>query len=531
MKFTEMTYFQRLTNFEKLAVYFSLFMLVGLLTLSSFHKMGGYGVETDFYWAYAPDAQRLLNGEMPQEPGVGPGYALTLAFFNLIVGDWFTTGKIVSILSAVLCGFFTFKLVRDLFNERVAFFTLILWHVTVLPWSIVAGTDMFFAFLVAVSMYFLFRGGEVTASNLLLAGLFVGLAYLTRHNAIVLPIGVAIVVLFLNPESWPVNLRLKRLAIFLTAFVAINLPWVLLQYFDSGTPVRSDSYLIIASHFYGRPGVVSSEDMRLAAQKFDSLWSVVFYDFGHFVKHYLLNIYHHFYDFLINSLKFPSFLFVAAGLLVLLPRMSKKQVALFVFPVLSFLLLCLVHYEPRYYLYLISFFIIPITYFLFQNEESHDRSGLVIAKYLRQIAFGMTVLFLLAFSAKEVKRTIQDEPRELLEMANGLRNKVESGSGLIARKPHLGFLTGLKTVYFPEVDSLSDLLAYAASENADYILYGEIEAKRRPELRALLQPENVSEQLEPIYVWDDPLTVVYKIKSHLTSNTPGDEQNIGFQTW
>ena len=116
---------RKLTLYDKLAFVASGLMLLLLLGLGHFHKMGGYGVETDFYWAYAPDAQNILEGKTPQEPGVGPGYALVLAAFNLVFHDWFLSGKLISILSAIVGGFFTFKMISAVFNQRVALFTMI----------------------------------------------------------------------------------------------------------------------------------------------------------------------------------------------------------------------------------------------------------------------------------------------------------------------------------------------------------------------------------------------------------------------
>ncbi|NIR49896.1 glycosyltransferase family 39 protein [candidate division KSB1 bacterium] len=504
---------KRLKHYEKLALIFSGFMFLGLLVLSHFHKMGSYGFETDFYWAYAPDAKNILNGKMPEEPGVGPGYALVLAGLNLIFNDWFFTGKMISVLSAVLCGYFIFKMLQELFNSKVAFFTMILWHVTVMPFAVVASTDMFFAFLVTCGIYFFYRKGVFSNSNLVLSGLLMAYAYLTRHNAVVLPICVAMVILIINPESWTWKKRFTNLALFGAVFGGVLLPWTILLELNSGDAVRSDSYLIIASHFYGRPGVIGSEDMRLAAKKFDSLKSVIFYDFKHFVKHYVFNIYRHFYDLLIHSIKFPSFLFVGAGGLMLFRNLSKRQFSLFLFPALSFLLLCLVHYEPRYYLYIIGFFMFLGAFFLFHDEAVQKKNpgyfGLI---HGRELAYAVTIFFLLVFSLKEIKKTISAEPRELLEISSVLRENVQEDESMIARKPHLGFLANLRTKYFPESTTVSELLEYAKKERANYLLYGEVEAEHRPQLKMLLKPENAPEALKPLLVWEKPRTVVYKLR-------------------
>lgn len=495
-----------LKNYERMAWLFSGVMLLLLLIIGSFRVMGTFGVETDFYWAYAPDAQRIMSGEMPHEPGVGPLYALSLGIVNLVLGDWFASGKVISILSTVICGLFTFKMIKVLFNAKIAFFTLVLWYATVLPWALIASTDMFFAALVAGALYFLFRSEALTFNNLMLSAIFMGLAFLTRHNAVVLPVVVVGAILFLNPESWSWKVRMQGLGLFAVVFLTAYTPWMIVQALTSGTPVRSDSYLIIASNLYGKPGVVASEDMRLAAQKFDSLSSVIFYDLGHFVRHYLSNVYRHFHAILIKSLKFPSFLFVGAGALLLFPRLNKRQLMFFLFPALSFLLLCLVHYEPRYYLYIISFFVLLAVYFLFSEERSRQ------FRIARTLVFGATVLLITTFSAKEIKACIEDEPRELLQIAERLRGMTEENESIIARKPHIGFLTGLETRYFPEAESVPELLAFAKQEQADYVFYGEMELAMRPELQVLLQPESLPPALEPVLVWPSPKTVIYRLR-------------------
>ncbi len=506
-------------NYSKLALYFSALMLLFLLAISIFHKMGNFGVETDFYWSYAPDAERIIHGHNTLEPGVGPVYPLLLGVMNLVFHDYFISGKMLSIISTVLAGLFIFKLIQSLFDGRLAFFTMVLFYATVLPFSIIAGTDMFFTCLFAASIYVFFRGSEINNLNLILSGIFMGLTFLTRHNGVILPVCTGLILLFVNPDNWSWVERIKRFSLFFSVFLLVNLPWGLVQLMASGNAVRSDSYLIIASNFYGKSGVVSSEDMRLATQKFDSLRSVIFFNFPHFVKHYFSNIYHHFYDFLIESLKFPSFLFVGAGALLLIPKMNKKQLSLFIFPVLSFLLLCLVHYEPRYYLYLIFFFVLFVAYFIFGDHFQSNTGNPIAANYLMPVVFVVTIMFLSVFSTKEIRRNISEEPRELLEISQILKDKILPNQSIIARKPHLGYLTHLKTVYFPESKSVSDLLNFAKKEKADYLIYGTEEFKRRPALKDLLEPEKTPAEMEAIIVWKNPKTIIYKFNFSQSVNS------------
>lgn len=501
---------KRLDLYTKLAIGFSVAMFFVLLLISTFHKMGSYGVETDFYWAYAPDAARIADGQLPREPGIGPGYGLFLALFNFFFRDWFLSGKLLSITSAALGGFFTFRLFRDLFDGRSAFFTMVIWHLVVMPFSLVASTDVFVAMLVAASLSAFYNGGQISTRNIVISAVVMGYSYLTRPNVVVLPLAVLLILLFLNPVNETLPGRVRLAAYFLGIFVLVNLPWNAILFFASGEPVRSDSYLIIASHFYGGPGIVSSEDMKMAAEKFDSLWAVVSYDFGHFVKHYVGNLYRHTYDILLKSLRFPLFLFVGAGFFVLLPRLTKLQFSLFLFPALSFALLCLVHYEPRYYLYIISFYIFPAVYFFSFLKET--TSATWARRLLPPAAFSACAVFVLMFSARDIRATIADEPRALLDAAKAIKERVSDGESVIARKPHLGYLTNLQTKYFPMAKTIDDLLTYARAEKANYLLYSKIESKMRPELNSLLEPDSLPEQFELLYLSRQTGTVVYKLR-------------------
>ncbi len=505
-------------RYDRWALYVTGAMLLILFSIASFHRMGGYGVETDFYWAYAPDAARIASGESPREPGIGPAYPLVLILANTLLQDWFASGKAVSVISSVLGGLLTYRTLRNVFAARVAFATMLLWFATVLPWTIAASTDMFFAMVVIAGIYFFFRNKDLSDIDLLLSGLLTSVAMLTRHNAIVLPMATILILLLFHSDKNAIGVRLRAVLVFCTPLVLVLTPWYAIKHFVL-EPVVSDSHLIIASNFYGRPGVVSSEDMRLAAQNFDSLWAVVSYDFSHFVKHYLSNVYHHFRDVMTKSLQFPSFLFVGAGAVVLLGRMDKRQLSFFVFPALSFLLLCLVHYEPRYYLYILSFFLLLVPYFLFETTSSaRTESASSPRSYLSGVVYAATLVLVLATSAKEVRANIKGEPRELLHIASELQSKIEEGSSIIARKPHLGFLAGLETIYFPEAKSIPALLEFAAAHHAGYLLYGEMEAARRSGLGALLNPERVPPELDPIFMMDNPKTIVYKIKIDARTN-------------
>ncbi len=501
--------FGKLDKYEQLNIIFCCVWFISLLFLSRFHEMGGYGVETDFYGSFAPAAKAMMEGKMELDASYGPGYHLVLILFYSIFNDMFEVGKFVSILSAVLLCFFTFKIVKNLFDSRVAFFSILPLSLIILPWSVLASSDLFSAFLVTLCFYFLFKGDCINLKNLFIGGLVAGYAYLTRPSGIFIFVSMALILLFINPDSKSWSNRLKFLAAFFSAGLIMIVPWHLTNYFLGNDLSGANRYVLIASHFYGRPGVIRSEDTMAAAKKFSSLSNLVFYDFKYFVLHYVGNIYRHFHGLMLNFIKFPACLFVVSGFMMFFRKMNKRQLSFIIFPAVAHLLLCLVHFEPRYYLFIISFFLVFAVYFFFGSWNSEISNKWF--QYLNWGTFIVLIFFLGLSSTRQLKNYLTTEPLELLNVSQHLIREAETDDIIIARKPHLGYFSNLKTAYFPEVNSVVELINSAKETKAKYIFYGEIELERRPQFRELLDLNNKYPDLQLVHYSDNPKMVLYKI--------------------
>ncbi len=498
-------------RYTALAYGFALATLITLLGLSTYHEIGGYGVETDFYGAFAPGAEALLHGKVDLDPGYGPGYELALIAFYPLFFDFFAAGKLISILSLFCLGVIVFKLVARLYDSELAFFALLPTTLVFLPWALVASTDVFFAFLFMACLYLLIKDKRIDRSHLLWSGLLAGFIYITRNNGIAVFASVGFLLLFINPAGKELRGRLFDLAVFLGWAMLIIVPWLVTNQLVNHDALRSDSYLIIASHFYGRPGVVVAEDMKLSAAKFHSLSDVIFYDFRHFVFHYIANLYRHFRDVLLHSIKLPLGLFVVPGLLLAIRKIDRWQMSFVTFPVFGFLVLCLVHYEPRYYLYIISFFTFAAAFFFFGKWDGERRRD--VFYYLVRIVYGFALLALLYQSSQEIRTNLTSEPLALRAAAERLTQVASPDDIIIARKPHVGYLSHLKTVYFPQVDSLPALRTFARESNASYVLVSPIERRRRPRLSRALAPGLLPDWLRPVYVSGDSSLVVLKVSA------------------
>ena len=126
-----------------------------IMTVLSFiyHTIGNYGVETDFYWKYLPNAQLIQHGIIPIDSVMGPVYPMILAVFGLVVPDLFSAARLINILSASATLLFTYKLLQSLFRSDLALVVTLMLSVNLafVLFTYTVGTDMFFCFILTVS--------------------------------------------------------------------------------------------------------------------------------------------------------------------------------------------------------------------------------------------------------------------------------------------------------------------------------------------------------------------------------------------
>ena len=99
-------------------------------------------------------------------------------------------------------------------------------------------------------------------------------------------------------------------------------------------------------------------------------------------------------------------------------------------------------------------------------------------------------------------------------MAHFLQGIKRSGDKILARKPNFAFLAGLKDEFFPNVDSIDALLDYAKRKKVRFILYGPIEARKRPQLKELYKRDFSYPGIKQIYFENHLKLILYEILSH-----------------
>ena len=87
-------------------VIIGLYFFIVLIAALSYHRIGDYGVETDFYEGMVYEAKEFLKGNLIVEGYKGPLYPIALAVLSFLFGDFFRVGVIICIVSGAIFLFF-----------------------------------------------------------------------------------------------------------------------------------------------------------------------------------------------------------------------------------------------------------------------------------------------------------------------------------------------------------------------------------------------------------------------------------------
>ncbi|HVO73568.1 MAG TPA: glycosyltransferase family 39 protein, partial [Ignavibacteriaceae bacterium] len=251
-------HFEKIINYKHLSSFISLFYFCLMLFIAlSYHTIGCYGVETDFFWSYLPAAKSFLNGKILVDGFRGPLYPIVLGILSIITKNYFAAGIIISVFSASLVLFFTFGIVEKLTNSFFAVLIILFTAVNnhFVHYAYTAGTDMIFNALLSGAVYF-FLKKELNSFNIAVSGVLSSLALLTRYNGIFLLAIIPLIFLF---KSFSYKSRIKAAAVFFIAFIIFQLPWSLYSYNEKGDFFYNKNYLNTALEVYNS-GTVDREN-------------------------------------------------------------------------------------------------------------------------------------------------------------------------------------------------------------------------------------------------------------------------------
>jgi len=192
------------------------------------------------------DAQRILNGFGYDSDFWPFGYMVAIAVIKLItMMDFFTTAKLITLLSGVGVVCLTYLLSKKVFSEHTALLSVALLTTNNLFFlhSFLVETDMLFVLFFLLTIYFLIIGDGW--KNYFGAGAFSGISYMVKYGIFsVFPV-VFILTLIDIAENGFID-GLKKISVFLVAFFIFSSPWLINNNLKNGSCFYSKHYLNIA---------------------------------------------------------------------------------------------------------------------------------------------------------------------------------------------------------------------------------------------------------------------------------------------
>lgn len=475
------------------------------------HPIGDYFTESDFYGAYAPGARMLYAGTLDvARYGVyGPVYECVLALFGLVTRDLFTAGRLIAVLSSAGTLALWFLLLSRRAGTVAGFWCVLLLvaNPVFFRYGYSATTDAFSVFIMSASLFALL--GTHGARAPLGSGLLAGVAILTRYNLVFL-VPAAVLALLL-PGVAPGGARRRAIRTWLLAAAAVVVPWTLFSLLHGHLP---GEVLFTNYGFYAESASARHvQDWTAAAR--DTAARVTFLETvqregGGLLAQWAAAALDHLRRDLGTLIGWPLAALAAAGVAwTAIAGTWRRNAPLALMWAFAFLALVPVFYSDRYSLAVLPFYL-----------SAAALGVTAVPGRGAPRAFGTAAAAILALwaawglanaSVGLQRRVARELPREVLEAGRLLRSLAPDGGGIVARKGHIGYYSGLDVVEFPRVDSLPALAAHARAAGADWLYYSWVEAQLRPEFSWFLDTTATFPGLERVHVSERWPGVTYRI--------------------
>lgn len=460
------------------------------------HHVGNYGVETDFYWKYGPAAAALKHGRVLIEhfDSKGWGYPLVVAALSFLGLDLFRAGQVIGLLSACAAAWCVFRINRRLVGSTLGFLStlILLGNYAFLVNVYEVGTDMFFFALVAGSIALLLDAERPGWVSIVASGLLGGWSFATRYNGLFLWPATVITLAAILHRELPAGRRWRNAGLWSAGFLVAAAPWLLVNAAHTGNPFTNSNWTNVGFSVYGQGNW--EHFFYGGDRKIHSFADVVLLDPVRFVKAMIANTFDHLKRDATELLGLPWGLLATAGLLVVaLYRRGRLWGAHLLYGFFFFITLIPVFYGTRFSLPMLAFYsTLAIAPF---GWDRLTEAATAIERRFPVRIFVFLLLWMpgaLAASAKTQdprnSESVQAGPYETLEAADYLKAHAQ-GLTLLARKPHVAFISGMRFAPIPQVDSPAALHRAAREAGARYLLVSGAEMVLRAGVRPLAEPD------------------------------------------
>ena len=448
------------------------------------HPVGDYFTESDFYGGYAEGARLIQHGRLiPGRYAVaGPGYDLALALVGFATRDLFAAARFVSVASACATLWLWFTLLRRMGRPVAGLWTaaLLAANPIFVRYGYSATTDML-AIALQAACVFVVLGGRARLAPLLAGGLAT-LAVFTRYNAVYLVPGALACYAWLDRPA--ARSRRGAIAFFLAGVAVLALPWTVYSIHAGQVPAGS---LFANFSFYANPTAARNvQDAPVtAAADSQSVAEMVRRNPAGLARQLVRNTGAHLAADARQLLGIPVGALCALGLLLVLAGGAWRPLApLGIFALLLFGTLLPIFYSDRYSLALAPYEL---------TLAGMAIASPLLALRLRGVAVPLKWVLALVPLALSMRSSIayqrhalSQSPVEVVAAGQALRRVAPPGAGVMSRKGHISYYSGLAPVAFPRVDGLPELADYCRRNGAQFLYFSWYEGELRPEFWYLL---------------------------------------------
>ena len=191
----------------------------------------------DYYYA----GKQTLYGDRESVylASVPIGWSVLLASADNIVNDVFITAKLFSVFFATGILALSFFIIRNIFDKKLAL--LVQTIIAITPFfhveAILTHSEMLPVFLIFLSFYFITKK-KLSSKDLILCGIFLGLASMLRYQAAF--VAISCLPFFLIKYK---KIHLSKTLLFLIFFIVAFSPLLIYNYITFGTFIESDASL------------------------------------------------------------------------------------------------------------------------------------------------------------------------------------------------------------------------------------------------------------------------------------------------
>ena len=468
-------------------------LTVVVFILSQSRSVLSFGVETDFLDLFVPEASRFLSGTPMTLAFHPPLYSIVIGYVQSVTHDWFSTGRVVSLISAASVMISSYYFFSIAFSRAAGLGALIALGASplFLSYAAFATSDLFFLALYYLSLLTMLHATRMGSPLILfLAGVLVGATLLTRTNGIVL--GLLLLVPWLESSG---DFK-RKLSCGLAAAFGVVTPLILWIVYAraTGSPIKpSATFMNLAMTFFRPEGLDRPDALVYLGQRFHTIGDVLLHDPARLVRVYLSGLF-----WLPSRLSDQNSVFAYPMNLLILPvvlyllytAVSRWAIYTIVLTGAHVALVGLKTFEPRFYL-----FVIPLLGAGFGQlvgnllGESGRSLGTAVGRSTALFIIAGITCISVANAISHTDSTVRRDEIELSEVIRKARDIIPEGAIIVARKQHLAFYAGGEFQLMPSGRSIDDLRASLESIDSDhpiFVYYGGKERLFRPEYSELL---------------------------------------------